>query len=324
MRDVLKATGPCTAVLTRRRFLQMTGACAALAAASRLIPRSALAKGVPVSTPDRMSLLTDMTMCIGCRACEVACNRVNGLPAPDRPFSETSVFEERRRPTARAYTVVNRFAGQNGGSPVYRKMQCMHCSEPACVSVCPAAAMVKTPEGPVLWDEKVCIGCRYCMLACPFSMPAYEYDNAFGPRVVKCNMCYERVFKKGGLPACAESCPVKATIFGKRDDLLQLAHKRITDSPARYANLIYGENEVGGTSWLYLSPAPFDSLDFPEVQKAGYGELTWDFLTAVPVVLILWPLLLTGAYRLAHRQVAGREGGPGKAGLRREGGHDEH
>ena len=165
--------------ITRRRFVQLAGASAAAVAASSLLATPVRAAGSPTSSPKRMGVLTDITRCIGCRSCEVACNKANELPPPETPFSDTGVFDEERRTTVGAHTVVNRYPGSNGAGPVYRKVQCMHCNEPACVSVCPVAAMVKTPEGPTIWDGKLCMGCRYCMIACPFNIPTYEYDNVF-------------------------------------------------------------------------------------------------------------------------------------------------
>ena len=94
------------------------------------------------------------------------------------------------------------------------------------------------------------------MIACPFEIPTYEYDEAFTPRVMKCTMCFERV-KEKKLPGCVESCPNEALTFGKRKDLIKIARERIKKYPGRYQDHIYGEAEMGGTSWLYLSGVPF-------------------------------------------------------------------
>ena len=288
--------------ISRRRFVQLAGASAVAAVASSLLTMPARAAGDPEDSPKRMGVLTDTTRCIGCRSCEVACNKANGLPPPEKPFSDVSVFDEERRTTAGAYTVVNRYAGSNGAGPVYRKVQCMHCNEPACVSACPVAAMVKTPEGPTIWDGSLCMGCRYCMVACPFNVPAYEYDRVISPRIRKCTLCYERVFEKGGMPACVDACPQGALLFGEREDLLWEARNRIIDNPETYVPEIYGEHEAGGTSWLYLSPVPFKTMGFPSLEHSGYGELTWDFLTAGTVATALVPLALMGVYRFGMRR----------------------
>ncbi len=247
--------------------------------------------------PDRYGMLTDLTECVGCRSCERACNEANGLPAPAVPFDEKSVFDEKRRPTAQAYTVVNRYGTSgNSGRPVYRKIQCNHCNEPGCASACPVRAYTKTPEGAVLYNADVCFGCRYCMVACPFYAPAYDYESALEPRVVKCTLCHGRI-KAGGVPACAGACPVGAVTFGKRKELLKVAREKIRRSPDRYIDRIYGELEAGGTSWLYLSGVPFGELDFPEnLPQKPLIENTKGFLSAVPLVLTIWPALLGMCY----------------------------
>jgi Fe-S-cluster-containing dehydrogenase component len=173
-------------------------------------------------------------------------------------YEDMSVFERRRRTDAENYTVVNRVLDEGtDAKPVDVKIQCMHCNEPACASSCLVAAFHKTPEGPVVYNENVCIGCRYCMVACPFFIPTYTYDNPFSPVVRKCTMCSDRVTKDNGeIPACVKVCPQQAMTFGKRKDLLVLARERIVQSPGKYEDHIYGEHEAGGTCWLYLSPKP--------------------------------------------------------------------
>lgn len=247
--------------------------------------------------PDRFGMLVDLTECVGCRSCEAACNRANGLPAPEVPFDEKSVFEEKRRPTAKAYTVVNRYSPPEGDpGPVYRKVQCNHCNEPGCASACPVRAYTKTPEGAVLYNADVCFGCRYCMVACPFYVPAYDYESALSPRVEKCTFCHERV-RQGGIPACAEACPVEALRFGRREDLIRLGREKIRSSPGRYVDHLYGEHEAGGTSWLYLSSIPFGQVDLPEdLPDKPLVEQTKGFLSAVPLVLVLWPAVLGLCY----------------------------
>jgi len=259
--------------------------------------------------PDSMGVLTDITACVGCRSCEKACNKVNGLPTPEKPFDDGSVFEEKRRPTPGAFTVVNRY--DNSGDPdkpVYRKIQCNHCKEPACATACPIHAYSKTPEGAVLYDPDLCFGCRYCMTACPFYVPAYDYDSPLEPRVYKCIMCHDRI-KSGGLPACVEACPAGTLTFGKRDDLIRLARKRIMENPGKYIDHIYGEHEVGGTNWLYISGVPFEDLGFPtDLPKKPLVEQTKGFLSAVPVVFTVWPALFGMCYAaLRHRESLAEE-----------------
>jgi Fe-S-cluster-containing dehydrogenase component len=252
-------------------------------------------------------MLTDTTRCIGCRRCEGACNKANDLPPPKTSFEETSVFEKQRKPyvaDVQSYTVVNRFEGEDG-KPVYRKVQCMHCDEPACVTACPVAALTKSIEGPVVWNEKLCIGCRYCITACPFYVPAFEYSSAFEPRIQKCFMCNQRI-KDGLIPACAEACPVEAIQFGKRNDLIKMAKQRIWSEPDKYIDHVYGETEAGGTGWLYVSKMPFDKLGFPEnIGTTSYPKLTKDFLSMVNLTLVSWPALLGGFYMASHKKPHG-------------------
>jgi len=255
--------------------------------------------------PDRFGILTDLTRCVGCRTCEAACNKANNLPTPEIPFEDKSVFKEKREADAKYYTYVNRYEDPKGeGEPVYRKVQCNHCDEPACASACLVQALRKTPEGAVIWNEKVCIGCRYCMTACPFYVPAYEYSNSLSPDIVKCTMCYDTRISKGDIPACVEACPMEVMTFGKRSDVIKAARERITREPNRYIDYIYGEHEVGGTGWLYISGVPFEQLDFPmNVGMKPYPELTRGFLSMVPAVIVIWPALLWGFHRFTqHRE----------------------
>jgi Fe-S-cluster-containing dehydrogenase component len=248
-------------------------------------------------------VLFDNTRCIGCRRCEEGCNRVNELPAPDRRFDDLSVLEERRRTTAKAYTVVNKYPRESmPGSPLFRKMQCNHCLEPACASACFVRAFTKTETGAVVYDPTVCVGCRYCMIACPFEIPTYEYDSAFSPRVMKCTMCYPLIVK-GQLPGCVASCPVEALTFGERDQLLKIARERIRQFPDRYVDHVYGEYEMGGTNWLYLSAVPFHEIGMREdLGTTPAPALTKGALSAVPIVVGLWPVLLTGIYAMTRRK----------------------
>jgi formate dehydrogenase iron-sulfur subunit len=254
--------------------------------------------------PDRFGILTDLTRCVGCRTCEAACNQANNLPKPEIPFDDTSVFEKKREAGEKYYTYVNRYDNPKAeGEPVYRKVQCNHCDEPACASACLVRAIEKTPEGAVVWNEKVCIGCRYCMTACPFYVPAFEYSNPLSPNIVKCTMCYDTRVSKGGIPACVEACPMEVMTFGKRSEVIKVARERIKRDPDRYVDHIYGELEVGGTGWLYISSLPFEQLDFPmNVGTKPFPELTRGFLSMVPAVLVIWPALLWGFHRFSQHR----------------------
>jgi formate dehydrogenase iron-sulfur subunit len=294
--------------ISRRKFLGWMSA----AGASVMAP--VRSKAAPIKDfsgyPESMGVLHDTVRCIGCRRCEAACNKVNELPAPDQPFDDLKVLDHQRRTSAGAYTVVNRFGTPPaaGGAPLpepsatFIKRQCNHCLEPACASVCFVRAFTKTPEGAVVYNENVCVGCRYCMIACPFEIPAYQYDNAFSPKVTKCTMCHPRVVK-GLLPGCVEACPTEALIFGKRSDLLAMARRRITRHPDQYVDHIYGEHEMGGTNWLYLAGEPFENLGLrTDLGTTPAPKLTAGALGAVPMVVGLWPVLLTGVYAMNKRR----------------------
>lgn len=251
---------------SRRDFLKtsalITSATMGLSSKSKAAPKYVLSE-------DRMGVLVDTTVCIGCRKCEWACKTAHGLPTePIDTYDNRSVFQEKRRPDDKALTVVNEYPNVYSDKlPIDVKVQCMHCDKPACVSACIVGAFSKQKNGAVIWDGDKCIGCRYCMVACPFQIPAFEFDKALKPNIMKCDFCYEERTSKGKLPACVEICPVEAITFGRREDLLKAAKEKIKIYPNRYVNRIFGEYEVGGTSWLYLASKEFEKLDFPKLGK---------------------------------------------------------
>lgn len=189
----------------------------------------------------KAAILTDTTRCIGCNECAIACKKVNHLPAdmPRRWDLEDGL-------SARNWTSV-----VEGPNHAYARQQCRHCLHPACVASCPVGALSKTEIGAVVYDSSRCMGCRYCMMACPYGIPRYDWDQAV-PYIRKCILCYSRI-REGGQPACTEACPAKATVFGDRDALLAEAHSRIAAAPEKYLNKIWGEHELGGTSVLSIS-----------------------------------------------------------------------
>ena len=286
--------------MKRRTFLSLLGA----AGTSTLVGGNAQAAGNHhfEGYPDSFGVLFDSTQCIGCRKCEAACNEVNELPQPEVPFDDLSVLETQRRTDAASYTVVNKYHPEDAADPVYRKMQCNHCQEPACASACFVKALKKTETGAVIYDESVCVGCRYCMIACPFNIPAYEYNKALDPAVMKCTMCYPRL-QEGKLPGCVKACPKEALVFGKRETLLKLARLKIQKFPQRYLDHIYGENEMGGTNWLYITGTPYEQIGMREdLGTTPAPKLTSGALAAVPMVVGLWPVLLGGLYYMNKRR----------------------
>jgi Fe-S-cluster-containing dehydrogenase component len=236
----------------RRNFLKSAGLLTATIAG--VSTKTAKAAPENILSEDRMGVLVDSTACIGCRNCEWACKEAHNLPAGDiNSYEDKSVFKQMRRPGSSALTVINQYENDKQiNNPINVKVQCMHCDHPACVSACIVGAFTKKENGSVVWDTDKCIGCRYCMVACPFQIPSFDYDKALDPEIRKCDFCIERT-KEGNLPACVNICPVEAMTYGPRSELIKIAREKIKKYPDRYIDYIYGENEVGGTSWLYLS-----------------------------------------------------------------------
>jgi Fe-S-cluster-containing dehydrogenase component len=255
----------------RRDFLKIAvGAGAGLAVAGSA---EAMATTKKFLSPDQIGVLVDTTVCVGCRNCEWACKDAHGIAAGDiMAYNDRTVFSKRRRPNEKSLTVVNEYTNpKNELLPINVKVQCMHCDHPACVSACIVGAFSKNENGAVTWDGGKCIGCRYCMVACPFQVPTYEYDKAIEPNISKCDFCYPKT-SKGELPACVYICPVEALTFGKKTNLVDVAREKIEKKPSRYFKKIYGEKEVDGTSWMYLASKDFTQLDFPKLpEKAAPG-----------------------------------------------------
>ncbi len=259
-------------------------------------------------------ILTDVTRCIGCEECVAACQKTNGLremETPPRPGDPPDGLN-----ASRWTTVVRR-----EGNRFVRK-QCRHCLEPACVSVCPVGALKKTPEGPVVYDKGICMGCRYCMLGCPFGIPRYEW-NSVSPSVRKCVLCYENM-KSGRLqkPACVSACPKEATIFGTREEMLAEARRRLQAEPGKYVQKIWGEREAGGTSVLYIADISLDFLAWNEGRQLDEKPLparTWAALWPVPIEFVGMGALMGGITWVIER----RRRMAGAAPERKEGGHGE-
>ncbi len=253
--------------LSRRTFIKMMGA----TAGSLMLPCSAAWAASPdgAGGSSAMGMLSDLSRCVGCGWCQEACREAN-LLAGQSPCPG----DEKASLSANNWTLVGYKEGEKNGEMqrVFVKRQCMHCLNPACASACPVGALQRQENGAVTYDPSRCIGCRYCMVACPFGVPKFDWDKAL-PTICKCSFCAPRQAEGLG-PACATACPTGALTFGRRQDLIAEAHARIQAEPDRYVDHVYGETEVGGTAWLYLSPVPFGELGFPDLKTEPVTKLS--------------------------------------------------
>jgi formate dehydrogenase iron-sulfur subunit len=290
--------------LTRRHLLKL--AAASSLGVTVVGPRRVAAGAAPGTAA--MAVLVDVAQCIGCRLCEGACKAYHGLPAGEvTDLSPTAFTYVRFRKISKPLDHVN--LGHAGANRRSYKVQCWNCVEPACASACPVAALRKTPAGPVIYDPYRCIGCRYCQLACPFQIPRFEWNRSL-PVITKCNMCAERLAKNRE-PVCVSVCPVHALQFGPRERILAEAAARIADTPGRYVPAIYGVDEVGGTSWVYVSDVPFDELGFPVVVREALPAYTWRALGKIPGAVVALGATLTAVEAIVRRRVElnGKAGG---------------
>jgi Fe-S-cluster-containing dehydrogenase component len=275
----------------RRDFLKTLG----LVAGTLTVGKSFGATKPEKSDKEFYGILYDSTYCGGCQVCEIECADHYGFPWPE----DEPVVGEIREPNETRRVAVSCYNTSKG--EMYMRKACNHCNNPACASACLTKAMLKTDEGPVIWREKKCMGCRSCMIACPFDIPKFEYDSP-NPKIQKCRMCFE-LLQDGQQPKCAENCPAEALLFGKRRDLIEIAKARIYDDPENYNHAIYGEHEVGGTGVIYLASVPFEELGLrTDLGNVPYPEYNKTFLYSVPAVLILWPAILLGLHSAAKER----------------------
>ncbi|MBD3221444.1 4Fe-4S dicluster domain-containing protein [bacterium] len=253
-------------------------------------------------SPRRRGLLFDLTRCIGCRSCMHGCRHANDLPIPAPDATPPEELDGDN------FTAVLPHEDDDAGTVYFRRL-CMHCADPACVSACPVHALAKRDDGAVVYDRDLCIGCRYCFVACPFHVPTYTWTRT-APVVRKCFLCAHRL-DAGQIPGCAAACPTGATVFGPRDVLLHLAREQIAAHPDRYVDHILGEHEAGGTDVLMIASIPFADLGiWTDVIERPLPELTWMVQEKIPYVIGTGGLLLGGLYWVINRRMRlGREGG---------------
>jgi Fe-S-cluster-containing dehydrogenase component len=313
--------------INRRDFLKVTAG-SGLLLASGVSP--AMAGPKPLA-PDAVGFLYDATLCIGCKSCMVNCKKYNSVPGgalyepgrtiPYERISADEIYDAPLELSAKSLSIIKAYkngtgleqnAVENGFSFV--KNNCMHCLDPACVSVCPVGALLKDPgSGAVTYDQDKCIGCRYCQVACPFGVPKFQWEST-SPKIVKCQLCHHR-YKDGGIAACCEFCPTGASIFGPVTELRAEAQRRLTlkfgsdyyfptstvassnrlpKKVSKYLDHVYGLTEAGGTQYLLLAGVPFDLLGFnPDITDQTYPDLTWAYIRKLPV--LIGALLVGGA-----------------------------
>src|SRR5579864_4876753 len=295
-------------------------------------------------------MLIDTTRCVGCRSCQVTCKQWNQLPAERTQLNGDDLgLQNPKTVSARTYTLITYHEVPDAAAPgglkyIFTKRQCMHCEDPACASACPVTAMHKTKEGPVVYDSGKCIGCRYCILACPFGAPTAEWDSR-SPKIRKCNLCYGRLSEPTAhevngqeipedararmaaaqaVPACVKQCPAGALEYGERDELLARARQRMAANPGHYIDHIYGEHEAGGTDILYMASVPFRQLGFLEVPPQSFTTHSATALRAVSPAVVGVGALLGATYALHKRrdEVAIHETAPALVQKKPE--HEEH
>ena len=280
------------------------------------------------TTPIKSTLI-DITRCIGCRACQVACKQWNERDGEATQLQDYMGFQNPATLSAKTLTLITFHELPNEQAPgglnyLFTMRRCLHCLEPACASACPTTALASQPDGPVSYDPNKCIGCRYCVWACPWSVPTADWDS-LAPKIHKCTHCADRAnqpppLARNGValteveskhyqesivvPVCVKACPADALTFGERNEMLQKARDRISSHPDKYVDHIYGEKEAGGTSVLYLSSVSFEKLGFPEVGDKPYPSYSKAALGAVPPAVLALGALLGGAFAFFKRRAS--------------------
>ena len=208
--------------------------------------------------------LIDITKCIGCRSCQVACKRWNERPSEKTEFSAD--WTNPPKLSSKTWTMVAFHLdpdGKGGNKWRFVKRQCMHCLNPPCESVCPAKAIYTRHDGVNLTHYDRCFGCHYCVISCPYGVRHYDLD---AKSTVKCTMCFDRI-DNGKLPACVQACPALVMEFGTREEIVQKARARAK----AIRGYVFGDEdprpESIGTHVIYVSDVPLEKLGFPTTEQ---------------------------------------------------------
>ncbi|MCP4128674.1 MAG: hydrogenase 2 operon protein HybA [Gammaproteobacteria bacterium] len=321
--------------MKRRDFLKATlGGTAALAGAGNVEARPNLEPAA-----EAVGMLYDSTLCVGCKACVSKCKEVNDMPpviengenawdsARDLSGDTLNVIKVYRDGTAAVKDAeIDGFA--------FEKRSCMHCVDPGCVSACPVTAMRRHPKtGIVTHHAEACIGCRTCMVSCPYNVPQFQYNKLFG-QIHKCQMCnqagVERI-DKGQMTGCAEVCPTGATLFGPRKLLLEEAKRRTALKPGdsynyprgdiskpesyhekevpTYKPHVWGEKEAGGTNVMHISSVAFDKLGMPPLGERSAASIAESVQHSVYSFMALPALALAGLTYVVRRNTSDEDEG---------------
>jgi formate dehydrogenase iron-sulfur subunit len=254
------------------------------------------------------AMLIDSTRCIGCRACQVSCKEWNERKAEPTTFFAGKGYQNPVDLSAETWTLItyNEVEYQGRFEWVFGKKQCFHCNVPGCATACPVAALIKLDSGPVIYDAGICLGCRYCQLACPFKVPRFEWHSAI-PEITKCTMCADRV-EAGLEPACVKVCPTDAIVFGEREELIRDAENRIRTNPRGYVHHIYGKDEAGGTCVMHLSNVPFEQIGFDTaIPEYALADNVAPAMKPIPYVISGLGIVLGATSWIVHRRMERKE-----------------
>lgn len=235
--------------------------------------------------------LYDATKCTGCRACQLACKQWNDLPAGQT--RNTGSYQNPADLQSNTWLLM-RFqeAATKAGEVkwLFRHNACMHCTDAACVKVCPSNALFHTSYGTVALDQSKCIGCKECVIVCPFNVPRYDPETK---KVAKCDMCYSRIARDME-PACVKACPTGALQFGDQEKMLGIVRQRL-ETLGDKAHL-YGDKFVGGTHMLYILPEePIQYAGLPGNPRVPISLVAWkDWLK--PLSLLISGGVIAGAF----------------------------